>query len=243
MTRDDIVGAINALPHDWHGSGTMPADGIAAMAAVMAAMPPIEFSMETGSGKTTLLFSHLSACHKVFSLDSGTGSVRNVQESALFNAAAVEYVEGPTQRTLPAYDFAQQLDIALLDGPHGYPFPDLEYYFVYPHLRSGGVLLVDDTHIPTIRRMFEILAADAMWDVEDVVGNLAILRRTAHPAVSPEEDGWWKQGYNAALVQRANGQADTGAGRLVGMAREAVRSVTPRRVRQAAKILVQGTVH
>ena len=29
------------------------------------------------------------------------------------------------------------------------------------------VLLVDDTHIPTIRRMFEILAADAMWDVED----------------------------------------------------------------------------
>ena len=141
MTRDDIVGAINALPHDWHGSGTMPADGIAAMAAVMAAMPPIEFSMETGSGKTTLLFSHLSACHKVFSLDSGTGSVRNVQESPLFNAAAVEYVEGPTQRTLPAYEFAQQLDIALLDGPHGYPFPDLEYYFVYPHLRSGGVLL------------------------------------------------------------------------------------------------------
>ena len=69
MTRDDIVGAINALPHDWHGSGTMPADGIAAMAAVMAAMPPIEFSLETGSGKTTLLFSHLSACHKVFSLE------------------------------------------------------------------------------------------------------------------------------------------------------------------------------
>ncbi len=101
----DIVAAINALPSDWHGSGTMPADGIAAMAAVMAAMQPIRLSMETGSGKTTLLFSHLSESHKVFSLDSGTGSVANVIDSPLFEAGAVEYIVGPTQRTLPAHAF------------------------------------------------------------------------------------------------------------------------------------------
>ena len=237
------MAAINALPSDWHGSGTMPADGIAAMAAVMAAMQPIRFSMETGSGKTTLLFSHLSESHTVFSLDSGTGSVANVIDSPLFEAGAVEYIVGPTQRTLPGHGFAGPVDVALLDGPHGYPFPDLEYFFVYPHIRSGGVLMLDDIHIPTIRRMFEILAADAMWEVEAVVGHLAVLRRTDHSAVRPEEDGWWKQGYNAPLVARvaARGRAmDSGSGRLADTARRVARGVVPKRVRQATRILLQG---
>ncbi len=243
--RRGIVDAINDLPSDWHGSGTMPADGIEAMAAVMAAMPPIRLSLETGSGKTTLLFSHFSSCHKVFSLNSGTGSVDNVIGSPLFDSGAVEYIVGPTQRTLPAYEIPGPVDVALLDGPHGYPFPDLEYYFVYPHIRTGGVLMVDDIHIPTIRRMFEILAADGMWDVEDVVGNLAILRRTAREAVRPEEDGWWKQGFNAPLLERAEAYkraTATGAGRILHSARNAVRSAMPRRVRLATKLLVRGSL-
>jgi hypothetical protein len=240
---DDIVSAINRLPSDWHGSGTMPPDGIAAMAAAMEAIRPVRLSLETGSGKTTLLFSHLSLCHKVFSLDSGSGSVDNVIESPLFNAGSVEYVIGPTQRTLPAYDFPEPVDVALLDGPHGYPFPDLEYYHVYPHIRAGGLLMLDDIHIPTIRRMFDILRADAMWEELQVVGNLAILRRTAAEAVDAEEDGWWKQGYNRPLVERTEAYRRamaTGTGRMRRSAGGVVRRVIPRRVRRAARVLIDG---
>ncbi len=222
----------------------MPADGIAAMAEILDSIQPVRFSMETGSGKTTLLFSHLSHCHKVFALDSGTGSVANVRNSTLFNSVAVEYIEGPTQRTLPAYDFPQPVDVALLDGQHGYPFPDLEYYFVYPHIRVGGILMVDDIHIPTIRRMYEILRADAMWEELTVSGNLAILRRTDVPGIDAEEDGWWKQGYNHPLIERTEAfhrDMASSTGRMLRSARNTFRKVTPQRVRTAARILIRGT--
>lgn len=241
---EDIVKSINTLPSDWHGSGTMPADGITAMAETLDSIQPVRASMETGSGKTTLLFSHMSHCHKVFALDSGSGSVANVRNSPLFRSATVEYVEGPTQRTLPAYDFDGPLDVALLDGPHGYPFPDLEYFFVYPHIRTGGILMLDDIHIPTIRRMFEILRADAMWEEVRVCGNLAILRRTGVEGIGTEEDGWWKQGYNRPLVDRTEAfhrDMATGTGRMLRSARNTFRRVTPQRFRTAARVLLHGT--
>ncbi len=107
-----------------------------------------------------------------------------------------QFVEGPTQRTLPAFRFDMTLDCALLDGPHGYPFPDLEYYYVYPHLREGALLILDDVHIPSIHRMLDILRADAMYHFVEKVGNTAFLRRSDAPTVDSLGNEWWKQGIN-----------------------------------------------
>ena len=84
---------------------------------------PIHHSAETGSGKTTLLFSHLSTNHQVFALDCGD-SVTRVKTSCLFNNSNVTCIERPSQLTLPLHVFRDQ--IAVIDGPHGYPFPDLD---------------------------------------------------------------------------------------------------------------------
>ena len=59
----------------------------------------------------------------------------------------------------------------LLDGPHGYPFPDMEYYFFYPHIKIGGYLIIDDIHIPTIGRMADILQEGAMWEFVSLVSD------------------------------------------------------------------------
>jgi len=61
-----------------------------------------------------------------------------VQASSLLNPGAVRFVEGPTQKTLPRYTFEAKLQAVLLDGPHAYPFPDLEYFYFYPHIERGG---------------------------------------------------------------------------------------------------------
>jgi hypothetical protein len=192
-----IVESIAALPEDWHKAGGMSKSILEAIAAQCVAIAPVRFSVETGSGKTTLLFSHASEAHKVFAKeDDGDGSITQVQKSELLNRDTVEYIYGPTQRTLASYEFSRQIDIALIDGPHGYPFPDLDYFHLYPHIRTGGILLIDDVQIPTIQSMFQILKADAMWALRGVVDNMAILERTAHPAVPPDGDHWWVQGYN-----------------------------------------------
>ena len=192
----ELIQQISELPPKWHGAGSVDVDELLAIARYAEAIGPIRHSVETGSGKSTLLFSHLSANHRAFAVDAGD-SISQVRRSPLFRSETVTYVEGPTQVTLPSYVFSDTVQIALIDGPHGYPFPDLEYYYFYPIIDPGGLLLVDDILIPSIRRMFEIIRADEMFELLEVVSsNMAIFRRTSAPRIDPQGDGWWLQGYN-----------------------------------------------
>lgn len=155
---------------------------------------------ETGCGRSTILFSNLARFHTTFCLDDtvhdDTSSVRYFETSELFKPEAVTRIYGPTQQTLPAYKHAGFYDCVLIDGPHGYPFPDLEYYFFYPKIRQGGLLVLDDVQIASIGRMADILQEDAMWDLVELVETTAIFRRTFAPTVSETGDDWWEQGYN-----------------------------------------------
>jgi len=163
-------------------------------------------SAETGSGASTLLLSHVSGDHTVFALDAGTGSVRSIEGSPLLRREIVTFVEGPTQLTLPRHQFTHPLQLVLLDGPHGYPFPDLEYYYLYPHLAADGLLIVDDIHIPTITNLFDFLSADEMFDLLEVVETTAFFRRTDAPTFSPIGDGWWTQRYNQRAFESTPGE-------------------------------------
>ena len=80
--------------------------------------------------------------------------------------------------------------LVLLDGPHGYPFPQLEYWAVYRHIRPGGLLVVDDIHIPTIWQLFEFLREEPMFELLEVVLNTAFFRRTTAPTLNPYGDCW-----------------------------------------------------
>jgi hypothetical protein len=152
--------------------------------------------VETGCGKTTVLLSHLSRSHRVFSLDED-GSVAAVKALPSFDATRVEFVMGPTQRTLPVQRFERNLGLVLLDGPHAFPFAELEYWHLYPHLVPGGLLVVDDIHIPTIHHLFDFLRDDEMFELLEVVEKTAFFRRTDAPVFDPFGEGWWRQRYNA----------------------------------------------
>ncbi len=193
--HDELLARISALPYDWHGAGTLPPNVLEAMVRLIGGR--IRRSVETGAGKSTLLLSHLSDHHTVFAMDGGN-SVSVTQASDLLNKAHVEYVDGPTQDTLRAYTFMEPLDFALIDGPHGYPFPELEYWVLYRHIRPGGLLVIDDIQIPTIHAMFEFLREEPMFTLVEVVGYTAFFRRTNTPTFDPYCDGWFEQPYNTA---------------------------------------------
>ena len=202
----EAIGAVRrqiaALPEDWHGAGTVSAAVLDALHRHAAARGEIARSVETGTGKTTLLLSHLSRGHTVFTKDdAGDGdSLERVRTSPLLNADSVRFVIGPTQRTLPAHGFDEPIALAYLDGPHAYPFPDLEYWAVYPHIDAGGLLVIDDIQIRTISNLFAFLKADAMWDLAEVVDNTAFFVRTPAPALDPFGEGWWEQRINRRFV-------------------------------------------
>jgi hypothetical protein len=213
----DLVEEIARLPGDWHGAGSVSRNVLRAIASHAERTGTIHHSVETGSGRTTLLFSHLSADHVVFAVDAGQ-SMSQVRNSPLFNAGSTTFVEGPTQRTLPGQTFPHRHQAVLIDGPHGYPFPDLEYYYLYPTIADGGLLVIDDIQIPSIGRMFDIIRAGEMFELLEIVdGNTAFLKRTGAPLIDPDSDSWWLQGYNRSYYQQlVSPRQAPGAGRTLG---------------------------
>ena len=152
-------------------------------------------SMETGCGLSTLVLSNLSDRHTAFTLPHGD-SLHNTQNHPYLRSAATKFVIGPSQVMVPKWQFSEPLDFALIDGPHAYPFPDLEYYFIYPHIRTGGVLVIDDIHIPTITRLYEFIRDDEMWEHQGDARTTAFFRRTASPVFDPFGDNWPGQRFN-----------------------------------------------
>lgn len=198
---DKILSELRQLPQDWHSSGPLDDNVLKKLARHCANYGDITNSAETGAGKSTLFFSQVSQHHTVFAIDVGN-SLTKVKKSELIRDKNVEFVEGPTQVSVPAYSFTRKLDIVLIDGPHGYPFPDLEYYYFYPHLSEGGLLIVDDINIPTVRRMVEIIKREDMFDCIDLVGKTMFFQRTDAPLFDPLADGWWEQGMNKPYLRR-----------------------------------------
>lgn len=206
--------AIAALPDTWHGAGTVTTEALDAIERWAESIGP-DVSVETGTGRTTLLLSHISAHHIVFTKDdAGDGdSLDQVRSSSLLHADVVEFVIGPTQRTLPSHELPL-LQFAVLDGPHAWPFPEIEYWCVYPRIEVGGVLVVDDVQIPTIGHMAAVLGADAMWDHLETVGHTAFFRRTDAPMIDPYGEGWWLQGFNVVAPTPRRSLPTRAIGRL-----------------------------
>lgn len=154
-------------------------------------------TVETGAGASTAVFSQLSDLHWAFTNDSI--STARLSASPLVRADTVRFIVGPSQRTLPTADLPERLDAVLLDGPHAYPFPDLEYFHLYPKLTPGGLLVLDDLQIPTVRGLYRFLRWDEMFSLELRIGRTAFFRRTEAPTFSPLGDGWERQRANRLL--------------------------------------------
>ncbi|PPC97908.1 MAG: methyltransferase [Methylocystis sp.] len=180
-----------------HSAGSMPLRTLLRIERLLTGTEI--FSAETGCGKSTIFFSRIAERHKVFCFDDRgqkASSVDYFMNCPATRPDRLDLVFGPTQLTLPRHEDHVRYDLVLIDGPHGFPFPELEYYYFYPHLKTDGLLVVDDIHIPTISRLADFLSEDQMFEKVEFVGSTAIFRRTDAPVFDPLGDGWWLQAFN-----------------------------------------------
>ena len=165
-------------------------------------------TLETGCGKSTILFSNISETHLVFSFDDrelgDSSSVLLYENHPLTKMDILSLVPGPTQLTLPKYDAFEEYDIIMLDGPHGSPFLELEYYFTYPHLKRGGYLIIDDIHIPSIGQFADVIKEDRMFEYHALIETTLVLRRTNAETFNPFGDNWYKQDFNRRRIDPRN---------------------------------------
>jgi hypothetical protein len=186
-------------PGWWHDSGNLNPGVLRAIANHGARIGARE-TAETGCGLSTVVLSALAECHTCFTVALGN-SLERVQSVPHLRSDHVNFVLGPSQLTLPRHSFTRPLDLVLIDGPHGFPFAHMEYFYFYQRVRKGGVLVVDDIHIPTVRQMYDVLRDDAMWThLEDVL-TTAFFQRTDAPLFDPFGDGWERQRFNQRHFQ------------------------------------------
>jgi FkbM family methyltransferase len=157
-------------------------------------------TVETGCGASTIMFARYAEQHTAYCTDDRESSNSNVlyaQGFPGFHRERVNWIYGPPQRTIFARPLERPVDVLLIDGPHGYPFPELEYFGLYSCLQPGSILIVDDIHIPTINNFYQFLLQDDSFRPHGLVVTTAYFQRTDTPPFNMEADDWWLQRYNA----------------------------------------------
>jgi hypothetical protein len=168
--------------------------------AGLVARGPFQATAETGCGGSTIVLSHASRRHLVFAIEGADRTITALRERSDLCAGSVTFIEGETRETLPRHAFEGEIDLALLDGPHAYPLPQLEFAYLFPRVRAGGWLAIDDLQIPSVHELFRFLEREPSVALEEVAVRTAFFRRLSVPA--PEPDGWAGQGVNRRTLWR-----------------------------------------
>jgi precorrin-6B methylase 2 len=189
---DDAAGRAGGF-HPWDAMAP------AALAAIER-RGPFRATAETGCGGSTIILSHASEHHTAFAVEGSEKTISELRKRSDLLGDRVTFVEGETKDTLPGYTFDGELDLVLLDGPHAYPLPQLEYAYLFQRIRQGGWLVIDDIQIPSVHELFEFLQQESSVALEEVAVRTAFFRRIS--VIEARPDGWELQRINRHTIWR-----------------------------------------
>ena len=192
MSHQGLVANAVAF-HPWDAMAPSALEGLAKRG-------PYQCSAETGCGGSTIVLSHISKHHIAFAIEGENQTITGLRQHSDFRAETVVFVEGETKRTLPLHRFDGPLDLALVDGPHAYPLPQLEFVYLFPHVRAGGWIVLDDLQIPSVYELFRFLRMEPAVALEEVTIRTAFFRKISECERGP--DGWERQRLNRHSIMR-----------------------------------------
>lgn len=185
-------------------------------------------TLETGCGVSTVVFADCGATHTAVYLDAVEGDVlRKWATHKHFDLSGVTLLPGGSDRILPSLDMGD-LDVVMLDGGHAFPLPTLDWYYAGSALRKGGLLIVDDVHIPGVQRLTEFLDHDPRWPSVFNNGKFGVYKRLSGGALA---ENWPMQAFlppvratDVALMSRARSALRPARHRLAAARRTMLRS-------------------
>ena len=123
-------------------------------------------TLETGSGASTLVFAAAGTVHEAVTPEANEEvRFRAEAERRGVDASRVEFRIGVSHKVLPQLE-PRPLDLVLIDGAHGFPYPILDWWHVAPRVKVGGRVLLDDAYMPPVRAIVDAVRADPAWRVE-----------------------------------------------------------------------------
>jgi Methyltransferase domain len=129
------------------------------------AVRPGTRSMETGSGISTIVLLLLGAQHTSISPDAGEAErIRAYCEANDIPVDGFTAMVAKSEDVLPDLHLDAELDLIIVDGNHAFPAPMVDWFYMTRHLRTGGVLVVDDVELWTGAVLADFLDGEAgVW--------------------------------------------------------------------------------
>ncbi len=80
----------------------------------------------------------------------------------------VEFHDEPSYRALPRLEAAgQAVDLAFIDGWHTFDYALIDFFYIDRMLAVGGVLILDDTLCPPVRKLARYIVTNRHYELEE----------------------------------------------------------------------------
>ena len=180
---------LRAAPPGLHGQAEFWGLAWEALAFIERTAQPGMATLETGAGASTIVFAARGADHEAVT-PSAEEAERITAECERRGIATerLRFRIGSSADMLRTWD-ARPLDLILVDGAHAFPYPTLDWWFLAPHLKVGGLMLLDDAYMPPVAAVVDHLRGSPAWRLEQPVSFRTAAARKLAEEVPPGE---WK---------------------------------------------------
>lgn len=150
-------------------------------------------TIETGGGWSTCVFSACGGKHICVNPDiTANRLIREFLDSNGVQHGTLEFMDDVSDHALPLLGKDIGIDVALIDGNHSFPIPVVDWHYIDPALKKGGMLLVDDTNVKSVSILCDYLSLEPSYKKVTDVGNTAVYEKVREGRVW----GWADQKYN-----------------------------------------------
>jgi predicted O-methyltransferase YrrM len=184
-----LTAELKASPPTLHGDAEFWGLAWEALAFIERAVQPGMATLETGAGASTIVFAARGARHEAITPSAEeAGRITAECERRGISTENLTFRIGSSADVLTTWE-PRPLDFVLVDGAHAFPYPALDWWFLAPHLKPGGLLLLDDAYMPPVAAVVEHLRESSAWRLEAPASfRTAVARKLADEV--PE--GEWK---------------------------------------------------
>jgi hypothetical protein len=162
-----LTDSLRRTPPSLHGDREFWGLAWEALAWLERTVEPGMATLETGAGASTMVFAARGATHAAVTPSADEADrIRAACAERGIDDSEVTFHVGRSQDVLPALTLPP-LDLVLVDGAHGFPYPILDWWHVAPRLRVGGRMLLDDAYLPAVAGIVDFARASPAWALEE----------------------------------------------------------------------------
>lgn len=182
-----LTDELRDAPPALHGQDEFWGLAWAALDFIERTVQPGWATVETGAGASTMIFAARGAVHEAVT-PSRDESERILAECARrgISTDTVTFRIGSSADVLRDWE-PRPLDLVLVDGAHAFPYPTLDWWYLAPHLKVGGLMLLDDAYMPPVVAVLDYLRHSAAWRIERPPSYRTALARKLHDEIPPGE--------------------------------------------------------